>query len=239
MLDSLGIGIGSEVDIEIVANTDEIRIRPTAVERPVRGRYRIEDLVARMGWPSSMPRSIRIAHNSQLVPLGPQRRFRSRACLSVGRGGVVLVGDLRQRGIGFVAVLVGGALTVLRARELGRARRSGRRGRVQLRETTAGVVELGVNLAQRTLNAVKGDDAAKLNAIADRLLCRPIKAQEQDILQASLQDLRAHYKASAADAEALLKVGDSKADDKLPKPELAAWTMVCNQLMNLDEVLNK
>ena len=48
MLDSLGIGIGSEVDIEIVANTDEIRIRPTAVERPVRGRYRIEDLVARM-----------------------------------------------------------------------------------------------------------------------------------------------------------------------------------------------
>lgn len=100
-------------------------------------------------------------------------------------------------------------------------------------------IEAARNLAQRTLNAVKGDDAAKLNAIAERLLCRPIKAQEQDILQASLQDLRAHYKASAADAEALLKVGDSKADDKLSKPELAAWTMVCNQLMNLDEVLNK
>ncbi len=100
-------------------------------------------------------------------------------------------------------------------------------------------IEAARNLAQRTLNAVKDDDAVKLNAIAERLLCRPIKAQEQDILQASLQDLRAHYKASAADAEALLKVGDSKADDKLSKAELAAWTMVCNQLMNLDEVLNK
>ena len=48
MLDSLGISVGSEVEIEMVANTDEIRIRPTSVARPVRGRYRIEDLVARM-----------------------------------------------------------------------------------------------------------------------------------------------------------------------------------------------
>ena len=38
---------------------------------------------------------------------------------------------------------------------------------------------------------------------------------------------------------ALLGVGDAKADDRLPRPELAAWTMVCSQLLNLDEVLNK
>jgi hypothetical protein len=100
-------------------------------------------------------------------------------------------------------------------------------------------VEASRNLAQRALGVVKGDDNAKLHAISERLLCRPLKDQELAILQASLADLRAHYKASTADADALLKVGESKADDKLLKPELAAWTMVCNQLMNLDEVLNK
>ena len=41
------------------------------------------------------------------------------------------------------------------------------------------------------------------------------------------------------DAAALLGVGDAKADEKLPRPELAAWTMVCSQLLNLDEILNK
>ena len=100
-------------------------------------------------------------------------------------------------------------------------------------------VEAARNLAQHTLKAVKGDDAAKLQAVAGRLLSRQLKDQELVILQSSLADLRAHYQASAADAEALLKVGESKTDEQLPKSELAAWTMLCNQLMNLDEVLNK
>jgi hypothetical protein len=100
-------------------------------------------------------------------------------------------------------------------------------------------IEAARNLAQRTLKTVKGDDTAKLAAIAERLLCRPLKDKETAILQSSLTDLRAHYSANAADAEALLKVGESKADEKLAKPEFASWTMVCNQVMNLDEVLNK
>ena len=61
----------------------------------------------------------------------------------------------------------------------------------------------------------------------------------RSILQASLAQLRAHYAKQVADAEALLKVGDTPPDPALPKPELAAWTMLCNQLLNLDEVLNK
>ncbi len=100
-------------------------------------------------------------------------------------------------------------------------------------------IEAARHLAQHTLNKVKGDDIAKFTAVAERLLCRPLKASETPILTASLKDLRSHYAANAADAEALLNVGESKADAKLPKHELAAWTMLCNQLMNLDEVLNK
>ncbi len=100
-------------------------------------------------------------------------------------------------------------------------------------------IEAARNLAQRTLGTVLGDDTAKASALAERLLCRLPKANEMAIIQVSLNDLRAHYSANPADAEELLKVGESKVDDKLSKPELAAWTMLCNQLMNLDEVLNK
>jgi hypothetical protein len=100
-------------------------------------------------------------------------------------------------------------------------------------------IEAARNLAQHTLENVRGDDTAKFTAVAERLLCRPLKAQETQILTASLADLRKFYTTSTKDAEALLTVGETKADEKLPKPELAAWTMLCNQLMNLDEVLNK
>jgi hypothetical protein len=37
----------------------------------------------------------------------------------------------------------------------------------------------------------------------------------------------------------LIAFGESKPDAKLDASELAAWTMLANQLMNLDEVLNK
>ena len=100
-------------------------------------------------------------------------------------------------------------------------------------------IEAARNLAQHALEQVKGDDNAKLAYIYERLHCRPVKPQETPVLAASLADLRKFYGANATEAEALLKVGESKTDDKLPKPELAAWTMLCNEVMNLDEVLNK
>jgi hypothetical protein len=34
-------------------------------------------------------------------------------------------------------------------------------------------------------------------------------------------------------------VGDSPADTNLPAPELAAWTLVASQVLNLDESLTK
>ena len=59
------------------------------------------------------------------------------------------------------------------------------------------------------------------------------------VAQASLSDLLAHYKTRADEAKKLVAVGESKADLSLDGPTLAAWTMLVNQLMNLDEVLNK
>jgi hypothetical protein len=99
-------------------------------------------------------------------------------------------------------------------------------------------VEAARILAQHTLQA-GGDDLVRLDAAARRVLCRPLKPAETGILTDSLTKLRAHYVAQQADAAALLGIGDAKADEKLPKTELAAWTMVCSQLLNLDEILNK
>jgi hypothetical protein len=83
------------------------------------------------------------------------------------------------------------------------------------------------------------DDVSAIQKLAERILSRPLTEKELPLVTASLTDLRAHYSKTAADAEALLKVGESPVKSSLPPAELAAWTMLCNQLMNLDEVLTK
>jgi hypothetical protein len=71
------------------------------------------------------------------------------------------------------------------------------------------------------------------------LLARPPQPKEREIVRASLLQFEKHYNASTEDAKKLIAVGESKSDSELPAPQLAAWTMVANELMNLDEVLNK
>lgn len=75
--------------------------------------------------------------------------------------------------------------------------------------------------------------------MARRLLARPLSAEEAKLVQANLNDLLAYYKDHAEDAKKLIAVGESKADPNLDVATLAAWTMTANELMNLDEVLNK
>ena len=73
----------------------------------------------------------------------------------------------------------------------------------------------------------------------ERLLARPLRPEETEIVHGSLKKLKAHYAAAAEDAAKLIDVGDSPVEKSIPPTELAAWTMVANELMNLDEVLNK
>jgi hypothetical protein len=99
-------------------------------------------------------------------------------------------------------------------------------------------VEAACVLAQRVLKE-GNTDASRLDALAKRLLARPLRPEEAKVVGGVLADLLAHYKAHPADARKLLTVGESKADASLDVTTLAAWTMLANQLMNLDEVLNK
>ncbi|HLY08760.1 MAG TPA: DUF1553 domain-containing protein [Planctomycetota bacterium] len=83
------------------------------------------------------------------------------------------------------------------------------------------------------------DEAARLRTIAARVLCRPLTEKESGILLRIRGTLLAHYKEKPEDAKALVAVGESKADPALDPADLASWTLVSNQMLNLDEALNK
>ena len=51
------------------------------------------------------------------------------------------------------------------------------------------------------------------------------------------QEVQEHYLAQPDQAEALLAVGARPRDAALPVPELAAMTVICSLILNLDEVL--
>ncbi len=100
-------------------------------------------------------------------------------------------------------------------------------------------VEAARVLAQSALKDGGAKIEQKIDFIARRLLCRPFKDDELKIVQANLSDLLANYKAKPEEAKKLIAVGDSKPNATLDPSSLAAWTMLVNELMNLDEVLNK
>ncbi len=100
-------------------------------------------------------------------------------------------------------------------------------------------VEAARNLAQAVLKSPEAEVPARLNLLAKRLLARPFRADELPIVQNSLKELLAYYQSHVDDAKKLIADGESKADPSLDPATLAAWTMLTNELMNLDEVLNK
>jgi hypothetical protein len=99
-------------------------------------------------------------------------------------------------------------------------------------------VEASRALAQRAIQAGGGFDE-RLLYVSSRVLARPFAAKERDVLHRAYVDLQAHYETHAAEAKKLLAVGESKADAAIPAAELAAWTMLASNVLNLDEALNQ
>lgn len=100
-------------------------------------------------------------------------------------------------------------------------------------------VEAARVLAQTVLTAVKDDEAKALDRITDLVLCRDTTDAETKVLVDSLREFLAYYQSNPQDATKLIEVGETPAIDSIPAPTLAAWTLVCNQVMNLDEVVCK
>jgi hypothetical protein len=100
-------------------------------------------------------------------------------------------------------------------------------------------VEAARHLAQNALTRGGATTEGRIAFMAERLLARPLAPEESRLVKASLNDFVDFYAAHPEDAKALIAVGESKADASLEAPALAAWTMLANEMMNLDEVLNK
>jgi hypothetical protein len=97
--------------------------------------------------------------------------------------------------------------------------------------------------AARTLAATAMENApafdARLEYIAARVLARPPGPEERRIARQAYADFTRYYDAHPQDARKFLDDGERKPDPALPAPELAALSMLANQFLNLDEVLNK
>jgi hypothetical protein len=99
-------------------------------------------------------------------------------------------------------------------------------------------VEAAKALAERSMAATPSFDA-RLDFISNHLLARPLTAEERNIAHKEFDDFRAFYSENRADSEKLLNTGERRADPGMEPADYAALTMVTNELMNLDEVLNK
>lgn len=71
------------------------------------------------------------------------------------------------------------------------------------------------------------------------LISRPPRPTELKLVQQLYAEELARFKQNPEQATALLSVGEFPADNSLNKSQLAALTVVCSTVMNLDEALIK
>ncbi|HBN77531.1 MAG TPA: hypothetical protein DD473_17325, partial [Planctomycetaceae bacterium] len=64
-------------------------------------------------------------------------------------------------------------------------------------------------------------------------------AEEIQVIESVLHGYEARYQADAKAAQEAITVGESQPSEKYAPAELAAYTLVANLIMNLDEVINK
>lgn len=99
-------------------------------------------------------------------------------------------------------------------------------------------VEASRRLAEAALKECS-DPSRAIGQIAAHVLLRPLSAAESEVVTQTVSALEKEFAANPDGAKQLLSVGACKADPALDAPRLAALTMVANEILNLDETLNK
>jgi hypothetical protein len=100
-------------------------------------------------------------------------------------------------------------------------------------------VEAARNLAQQMLKIKAADDAERLRWGWRQLTARYPSKYELTVLQKMLAASRKQYKTDIESAEKLIAFGESVASTEFRSEELAAFTIVANLILNLDEVINR
>ncbi|MES2693959.1 MAG: DUF1553 domain-containing protein, partial [Verrucomicrobiota bacterium] len=99
-------------------------------------------------------------------------------------------------------------------------------------------VEAARVFAERILTRT-GDDASRLRWAFAETVSRAPTANEFSVLTGTLARERKRYAASESAAAALLAHGEAPRNEKLPRPEHAAWTQVATVLLNLSETITR
>ena len=100
-------------------------------------------------------------------------------------------------------------------------------------------VEAARALAARALSSAPSDDAARIDWLFRTVLARSPDGAELALVAEELAAHRGRYAADGQAAKALVSHGDSAPPENVPAEELAAWTLVSNMLLNLDETLTR
>jgi hypothetical protein len=94
-------------------------------------------------------------------------------------------------------------------------------------------------LAERVLAEGGQDDAVRLRWLFRTVLSRVPDEKEIGLLTDALAQQRYHAGADAKAAEAVVGAGESVPKQVAPATETAAWTMVANLVLNLDETVTR
>jgi hypothetical protein len=100
-------------------------------------------------------------------------------------------------------------------------------------------VEAARALAERVIHEAGPLPEARINRMGLILLAHVPSPQMAAILEKSFRELEKHYAGNPKDAHSLVNFGETRRDSSIPESELAAWTMVASEMLNLDETVNK
>jgi len=100
-------------------------------------------------------------------------------------------------------------------------------------------IEAARALAERVIHESGPKPEARIERMSEILLAHDPKPQTLTVLETSLDHMQKHYDSDLKAAHALVHEGESKPASNIPEPQLAAWTMIANEMLNLDETLNK
>ena len=94
-------------------------------------------------------------------------------------------------------------------------------------------------LAGRVLREGGSEDKARIDWLMRTVVGRRPDPVEAGVLGAALARQRELYHADPAAAEKVVRVGESQPTPGAPAPETAAWALLANLVLNLDEALNR
>ena len=100
-------------------------------------------------------------------------------------------------------------------------------------------VEAARALAERVIHEAVPLPEQRINRMGLILLAHAPPPQMAAVLEKSLNGMQKHYAENPQDAHSLVNIGEKKRDSSVPEPELAAWTMIASEMLNLDETINK